>query len=162
MPYCPACGVRVAPGPSRCRLDGALLRKLECASCQAEVSPGDRFCGHCRQSLELRPAQSRALDLRSAPWGRRLGALVFDVLAFPLLASCFFSQIPPTYFLLLLPFWVCLWEAADSATPGQQVFSLKRLGRGGESLGWRETFACLAACCLPWNSGTTRLYWVPS
>ncbi|MBS2039530.1 zinc ribbon domain-containing protein [bacterium] len=162
MPYCPSCGVRVAPGASRCRLDGALLRKLECPACQGEVSPGERFCGHCRQSLVQRPGLSRPLELRPAPWGRRLGALLFDLIAFPLLASCFFNQIPVLYFLPGLPLWVCIWEAADSATPGQQVFSLKRLGRQGESLGWRHAAACLAAFCLPWSRGSTRLYWVPS
>lgn len=161
MPYCPACGVRVAPGTSRCGLDGALLRKLECPQCQGEVSPGDRFCGHCRQSL-AQGAVSAPVNMHPAPWGRRLGALIFDVLAFPLLASCFFVEVPLPFFLPALPFWVCLWEAADSATPGQQVFSLKRLGPRGQSLGWRQAAACLAAFCLPWGHGSTRLFWVPT
>ncbi|MFN8613849.1 MAG: zinc ribbon domain-containing protein [Vulcanimicrobiota bacterium] len=162
MPYCPACGVRVAPGASRCRLDGSLLRKLECPACQGEVSPGDRFCGHCRQSLSQRPPLNSPLLMKPAPLARRLGALVFDLVAFPLLASCFFSRLPLPYFLPWLPVWVCLWEVADSATPGQQVFSLKRLGAAGESLRWSYAAACLAACCLPWGRGSTRLYWVPA
>lgn len=161
MPYCPACGVRVAGGATRCRLDGAILRKLACPGCQGEVSPGDRFCGHCRLSLVQTRALSSPLVMRPAPWTRRLGALAFDALAWVLLAQCF-CELPAWLLLPALPLWVSPWEACDAATPGQQVFSLKRLGLKGENLGWRQAGACLVAACLPWLSRSTRLYWVPT
>lgn len=161
MPFCPACGVRVAGGATRCRLDGSILRKLQCPLCQGEVSPGDHFCGHCRQSLVQSPALSSPLIMRPAPRSRRFGAFAFDALAWILLAQCFW-QLPVWILLLALPLWVCLWEAGDVATPGQQVFSLKRLGSKGENLVWRQASACLVAACLPWRVGSTRLYWVPT
>ncbi len=161
MPFCPACGVRVGGGATRCGLDGAILRKLECPSCSREVSPGDRFCGHCRHSFAQRPALSSPLQMRPASRLRRLGALLFDGLAFPLIASCFFPEVVDWFWLLLLPLWASLWEAADSATPGQQVFSLKRLGLQGQSLGWRHWGGCLVAAYLPFLNRATRLYWVP-
>ncbi|MCW5866803.1 MAG: zinc ribbon domain-containing protein [Candidatus Eremiobacteraeota bacterium] len=161
MPFCPACGVRVAGNATRCGLDGALLRKLECPSCHGEVSPGDRLCGHCRHSLVQQPALSSPLQMRPASWRRRLGALLFDSLAFSLIASCFFPEVSDWLWLVLLPLWASLWEAADSATPGQQVFSLKRLGPQGQSLGWRHWGGCLVAGYLPFLNRGTRLCWVP-
>ena len=161
MPFCPACGVRVGGGATRCGLDGAILRRLDCPSCSHEVSPGDRFCGHCRHSFAQQPALSSPLQMRSASRLRRLGALLFDGLAFSLIASCFFPEVVDWFWLLLLPLWASLWEAADSATPGQQVFSLKRLGLQGQSLGWRHWGGCLVAGYLPFLNRATRLYWVP-
>ena len=161
MPFCPACGVRVASNANRCGLDGALLRKLECPSCQREVSPGDRWCGHCRHSLVQSPAVASPLVMLPASRIRRFGVVVFDALAFSLIASCFFPDLPSWVWLLFVPLWASLWEAADSATPGQQLFSIKRLGPQGRTLGWRDWSGCLGAGYLPFWTWTTRLYWVP-
>ena len=161
MPFCPACGVRVAGSATRCGLDGALLRNLQCPSCQCEVSPGDRWCGHFRHSLVQRPAVSSPLVMRPASPIRRLGVVLFDSLALTLIAGCFFPEVSSWVWLLLVPLWASLWEAADSATPGQQVFSIKRLGLQGESMGWRSWGGCLAAGYLPFWNRTTRLFWVP-
>lgn len=161
MPFCPACGVRVASNATRCGLDGALLRKLECPTCRLEVSPGDRWCGHCRHSLVHSPAVASPLVVRPASRTRRLGVFLFDGLAFSLIAGCFFPTLPSWVWLLLVPVWASVWEAADSATPGQQIFSLKRLDVHAQSLGWRDWGSCLVAGYLPFWNRTTRLYWVP-
>lgn len=161
MPFCPACGVRVAGDSTRCGLDGALLRRLSCPACQLEVSPGDRYCGHCRHSLTQQPASSSPLTMRPATWWRRLGVVLFDALAFSLIASCFFPEVSDWIWVLVLPLWASLWEAADSATPGQQIFCLKRLGPQGERLGWRHWGGCVVAGYLPFWNRSTRLYWVP-
>lgn len=160
MPYCPACGVRVA-GSARCGLDGNLVRQGHCPACSGEVAPGDLFCGHCRHNLQMQPARWRPLELRAAAWWRRLGACLIDGLGSLMVVQCFWPG-PWLMILACLPLWVSLVEVGDGQTPGQQIFSLKRLQNTGETLSWRHWGACLLAALWPGQGGPTRLYWVPS
>lgn len=159
MPYCPSCGLRVAHS-ARCGLDGSLLRQGRCPSCGGEVGPGDHFCGHCRHNLQLQPARWLPLDLRPAPWWRRLGAFLFDGLGSLMVVHCFWEG-PAPLILACLPIWVSLLEAHQIATPGQQIFSLRRLQSNGEGLTRRHWGPSLVAALWPWHQGSTKVYWVP-
>ncbi len=160
MPFCPACGVRVAQGPARCGLDGCLLRRLQCGQCEGEVAPSDRFCGHCRHNLIVHPATSRPLHMRTAGVWRRLGAVLFDSLAWWMFLQCFID-LPAPWVLALVPLWASLIETRDGQTPGQQIFSLKRLFLDGTSPLLRDWPQCLKSACWPFVQSPTRLFWVP-
>lgn len=172
MPYCPSCGVRVAPGAARCGLDGSLLRRVECPACRGEVGFKDRFCGHCSSDLRQTPPHLRPLELLPARWTRRVGAAGFDALGtllavqgfLPFLAT--WQQVAVAW--LLVPLWVSLVEVQDGMSPGQQIFSLKRLRPDGQSLVLRDygralgaavTFWLGARRCSDWSR--TSLFWVP-
>ncbi len=137
-----------------------MVRRLQCGHCQGEVAPSDKFCGHCRHNLRLHPALSRPLKMLAAPVWRRLGATLFDGLAWLMLVRCFFEFSGPQP-LFLIGFWAGLVECRDGCTPGQQIFSLKRLSKEGEALTWRGLGDCLRAAYIPWAKSPTRLYWVP-
>jgi hypothetical protein len=172
MPYCPSCGVRVAPGAARCGLDGSLLRLVECPGCGGEVGLKDQFCGHCRFDLRHAPPRLRPVEMLPAPWTRRLGAAGFDALGtllavqgfLPILAG--WQQLIVAW--LLVPLWVSLVEVQDGMSPGQQIFSLKRLRSDGQSLALADYPRALAAAAAFWLGprraagwSRTSLFWVP-
>lgn len=159
--------MRVAGEAARCGLDGALLRRIECPSCQGEVGPKDGFCGHCRCDLRQSPARWRPLQLKTAPLWRRFGAAVFDFLASLLAlqgilyALTGWQQVGAA--LLLLPVAVSVLEAQGVCTPGQQIFGLIRLRPDGQPLRWRDWARVLWESVRPWRAEPchSRLYWVP-
>lgn len=131
---CPRCGKLFPPGIGRCGIDGALLQRLECTVCRGGLTPRDRFCGHCGVDLQRQPPRRRSLDLQLAPWWRALGAWVFDGLIGYLTLSWLAALSQPITLglaLLSVPFWVAWLEVGGGASPGQEIFSLRRLDLEG-------------------------------
>jgi hypothetical protein len=96
--------------------------------------------------------------------GRRVGAATFDFLCTLLGVQGFLPDLglvsQAGLALLITTLWVSLVEAQDGMTPGQQIFSLKRLQADGQRLQWRWWPRCLrAAWQLP--GSRTSLFWVP-
>ncbi|HEX8834909.1 MAG TPA: zinc ribbon domain-containing protein [Abditibacteriaceae bacterium] len=44
---CPSCDAEVAPGQKFCGECGTSMVKPQCPSCNADVAPGKKFCGEC-------------------------------------------------------------------------------------------------------------------
>ena len=172
MPTCLSCGLRLPPGTGRCGLDGSLAFLAQCPSCQGEVGPKDRFCGHCRQDLRTETVRLRPASLVGATVWRRLGALFFDVaitvfiVGWILGIETWWMQLSAV--ITLLPLLAAFFETFADATPGQQIFGLKRLYSDGSPL----TRKSYSACFLAAGSGllgparsekisSTRLFRVP-
>jgi hypothetical protein len=90
-----------------------------------------------------------------------LGAALFDSLAWLMFVQCFFD-LPWLLCLAAVPLWASLVEARDGQTPGQQIFSLKRLLLDGSPPAWKHWWRCLGAGYWPWAHSGSSLYWVPA
>lgn len=148
MPFCPACGLRAAPGASRCGLDGHWMARARCRQCGGEVMPADRYCGWCRCDLVRQPAWQGPAEFAAASVRRRIGAAAFDLLTVGFAWSWLFDVASPWLRLaglLLTPLLVAFCEVGGTGSPGQQIFGLRRLRADGSALAVRDLGLCLAA-----------------
>ncbi len=100
---------------------GNQLAANHCPDCGNDESTPGYFCQNCAHLKHTAP------NVKAATFGRRLGAVVLDIVLVPL-----------TLFIGYLIWWLIV--LANGQTPGKQLLGIRAVKVTGEPMGWGLTF----------------------